>query len=274
MSIDDRLLVALDIDGTILGVDGSIPQATHDQVDRLRAEGHEVMLATGRSVADTMPIHDRLGLDSRFVVSANGATVQERSDLTGTYIRKWVQTFDPSDVLVRLHDGLPGARYAVESPEGVFLFSGRFPDGAFESRGEHVEFDELLGRLAQRLVVVAPDRTTEEFASAIESVGLHHVSYSVGWTSWLDIAPEGVDKGSALERVRAALDIPRSRVVAIGDGRNDIEMLRWASEEGIGVAMNEAPQEVIDAANRLAGPFDEDGLGGALAMLGGSRVAR
>ena len=33
-------------------------------------------------------------------------------------------------------------------------------------------------------------------------MGLHRVSYAVGWTAWLDIAPDGVNKATALERVR------------------------------------------------------------------------
>lgn len=264
-----RLLVALDIDGTILGQDGSIPAATHRQVDRLRASGNEVMLATGRSVADTLPVHERLGLDSRFVVSANGATVLERdSTASEGYRRKWVQTFDPSDVLLRLRSGLVRALYAVESADGVFRYSGRFPDGSFEARGQEVSFEELLREPVQRLVVVAPDQTTEEFAQSIEAIGLHHVSYSVGWTSWLDIAPDGVNKGTALERVRRELGIPRRNVVVAGDGRNDIEMLRWAGEHGRAIVMSEASQDVIDAGTHLTTKFERDGLGRALAKVG------
>ena len=60
-------------------------------------------------------------------------------------------------------------------------------------------------------------------------MGLHKVSYNVGWTAWLDIAPDGVNKATGLERVRDELGIPRSRVLAIGDGRNDIDMLEWAA---------------------------------------------
>lgn len=264
----NRLLIALDIDGTVLDHDGRIPQITHDQVERLRADGHEVMLATGRSVADTLPIHHRLGLDSRFVVSANGATVLERDAAkNGGYSRKWVETFDPRDVLLRLREGLRGARYAVESAEGVFRYSGQFPDGSFEASGREVTFEALLEEPVQRLVVVSPDQTTEDFATAVESVGLHHVSYSVGWTSWLDIAPDGVNKGTALERVRRELEIPRERVVVAGDGRNDIEMLTWASEFGRGIVMGGSPQEVVDAGNVLAESFGHDGLGRALAQL-------
>lgn len=295
MTVGARLLIALDIDGTILGHDGHIPSATHAQVDRLRASGHEVMLATGRSVADTLPIHARLGLDSRFVVSANGATVLERASVPdargsaaaqgtavahgvpdargaaarASYAVKWVETFDPRDVLLRLRDGLEGALYAVESADGVFRYCGRFPDGSFEAAGREVPFEALLDEPVQRLVVVAPDQSTEQFAASVEGVGLHQVSYSVGWTNWLDIAPEGVNKGVALERVRGELGIARADVVVAGDGRNDIEMLEWAAAGGgRAIVMSEAPQEVIDVGTELTGKFTEDGLARALAGVG------
>lgn len=269
MNESDRLLIALDVDGTILGHDGIIPQATMDQVARLREAGHEVMIATGRSRADTMPVHERLGLSSRFIVCANGATLLERDarEPDGYRIAR-TRTFDPSEVLERLRDGMPGARFAVETAEGEFLYSGRFPDAAFEARGTEVAFEALMGTRVLRLVVIAPDQTFEEFMRNIEAIGLHSVSYSVGWTTWLDIAPEGVNKSVALEEARAALGIPRSRVVAAGDGRNDIEMLSWAAEAGTAIAMWEAPPELARVASVIAPPFAEDGLAQALAALG------
>jgi hydroxymethylpyrimidine pyrophosphatase-like HAD family hydrolase len=45
-------------------------------------------------------------------------------------------------------------------------------------------------------------------------------------------------------------------VLAIGDGRNDIEMLEWA---GRGVAMGQSVQQVIDAADDVTAPVGEDG---------------
>ena len=63
-------------------------------------------------------------------------------------------------------------------------------------------------------------------------MGLHHVSYAIGWTAWLDIAPDGVNKATALERVRGWLDLPADRVIAVGDGRNDLEMFAWAGAAG------------------------------------------
>jgi hypothetical protein len=136
----DRLLVALDIDGTILDVDGEIPQSTRDEVARLREQGHEVMLATGRSAADMLPVRERLGLDSRYLVSANGAMVLARDEeatppTNADYSPKWIETFDPTDALIRLRPVLQNARFAVEGPDGVYRYSGSFPDGSFEARG-------------------------------------------------------------------------------------------------------------------------------------------
>ncbi|GMA94977.1 hypothetical protein GCM10025881_18010 [Pseudolysinimonas kribbensis] len=93
-------------------------------------------------------------------------------------------------------------------------------------------------------------------------MGLHKVTYNVGWTAWLDIAPEGVNKATGLEFVAGELGIPRSRVLAIGDGRNDIDMLEWV---GIGVAMGQAPDEVLAVADETTGSDLEDGVAAVLA---------
>ena len=66
-------LVALDIDGTVLHGDGSISNAVIGQVRRLDAAGHQVMLATGRSSAATIPVVEQLGTTLRFLVCSNGA---------------------------------------------------------------------------------------------------------------------------------------------------------------------------------------------------------
>ena len=113
---------------------------------------------------------------------------------------------------------------------------------------------------ATRVVVISPEHEMEDFLSIVERMGLHRVSYNVGWTAWLDIAPDGVNKATALERVRDLLQVPRAQVIAVGDGRNDIDMLRWASAEGLGVAMGQAPADVREVANRMTGSDLENGL--------------
>lgn len=265
----ERWLVALDIDGTVLHEDGSLSPAVIEQVHRVRDAGHEVMLATGRSVAMTMPILDRLDIVPEYVVCSNGAITLRRDDHAPTgYRRHRVETFDASGVLERIRPHLTHANYAVENEEGLYRYHGSFPDGALGAVSEEVPFERLAHEPATRVVVISPGHAMEEFLAAVELMGLHQVSYNVGWTAWLDIAPDGVNKSTALERVRDSLGLPRDRVLCVGDGRNDIEMLDWAmSGGGRGVAMGQAPEEVMAVASEVTGRDIEDGLAQALATL-------
>lgn len=118
----------------------------------------------------------------------------------------------------------------------------------------------MLAIRSTRVVVISPEHAIEDFLTVVERMGLHKVSYNVGWTAWLDIAPDGVNKATALERVRGELGIGRDRVMAVGDGRNDIDMLEWAAEFGRGVAMGQAPREVKAAANEITSSDVQDGV--------------
>jgi 5-amino-6-(5-phospho-D-ribitylamino)uracil phosphatase len=67
--------------------------------------------------------------------------------------------------------------------------------------------------------------------------------------------------------VRSLLDIPRSQVLAVGDGRNDVDMLTWAAEFGRGIAMGQAPAEVKAIATSVAASVLDDGLAQVLARI-------
>jgi HAD superfamily hydrolase (TIGR01484 family) len=227
---DGSWLVVLDIDGTTLREDGSISNAVIEQVRRLDAAGHQVMFATGRSSAATIPVLERVGIMPGFLVCSNGA-ITLRRDLAAPsgYRPEWVESFDPADVLRSIHAHLGNARFAVEDEHGHYRYTDPFPDATIGLDAEHAEFAELLNHPATRVVVISPDHKMETFLTVIERMGLQRMSWAVGWTAWLDIAADGVNKATAMERVRVELGIPRERVMAVADGRNDIELLRWAS---------------------------------------------
>ena len=257
----DRLLIALDIDGTVLTESGTLSDEVLAEVTRVAALGHEVMIATGRSVAMTLPVVDRLGITPEYIVCSNGAiTLKRDASAPLGYARDLVETFDPREVLTTIKASLAQAHYAVEDEDGLSRYTGSFPDGALGAGSEKVEWHELLDQLATRVVVISPEHEMEDFLDVVEQMGLHKVSYNVGWTAWLDIAPDGVNKSTALERVRGLLDIPRERVMAVGDGRNDIEMLEWASESGRGVAMGQAPDDVKAVASEETATDLDDGV--------------
>ncbi|WP_449280869.1 HAD family hydrolase [Leucobacter sp.] len=268
---EQRHLIALDLDGTVLhhGFTGAgdDPESGHidpelgDAIRALHDAGHEVVIATGRSVDATLPIVEKLRIRPEWVVAANGAVTLRRDPLAHrAYRREYVEAFDPSDALVKIRTQLVSARFAVELADGGFLYTDTIPTGTLPARQRRVRFEELLGVQASRVVVVSPDHRLEEFLDAVETLGLTHVSYAVGSTSWLDIAPDGVTKASALEVIAEKVGIDDSRIFAAGDGRNDIDMLRWAARRGDSVAMGQAVPEVQAAAGRVTGTIEEVGL--------------
>lgn len=260
-------LVALDIDGTIIHEDETLTQPVHDAVTRAKDAGHLVTLATGRSWESTHPILSALALDPEYVVCANGAvTMMRDAGSEHGYRRELVHTFDPTPVLDRIKEGLPGGRFMVEDAEGHRLYTEGMVTWNLEE-GTQVEFSELASVPVSRVVVVSPEHEPNEFIELIDALGLHQVSYAIGWTAWLDIAPEGVNKGAALERVREILGVPADRVLAVGDGRNDIEMFEWAGEHGRAVAMGQAPDEVKAVATEVTADVQGDGLVAALDAL-------
>ena len=263
-----RLFIGLDVDGTLIRLDETISDAVREQVRRMHRLGHEVTLATGRSWEAAGPILEHFGLTPEYVVCSNGALVMQRdASEPGGYRREWVETFDPGEVLRTIRDTLPRGSYMVEDATGFRRYTEGMTDWKL-TNAEQVDFDQLLDFPASRVVVVAPELDNEEFLDVVERMGLNRVSYSIGWTAWLDIAPHGVNKGSALARVQEELGIPRSDVLVAGDGRNDIEMFEWAVEGGgRAIAMGQAPDELKALATEVTGTVDDDGLAAVLAAL-------
>ena len=261
----EGVLVALDVDGTVVDLDEAMSDRVRSAVRRVAEAGAHVVVATGRSLHGTLPVLQRLGLHDGFAVCSNGAvTVQLDATEPEGYRVVSLHTFDPSGVAEALHEHLPAGLFAVEVLGRGFKLTAPFPDGELTGEMEVVPFTELFTEPVMRVVVRSPEHSSAEFSSLVEEVGLHGVAYSVGWTAWLDLAPDGVTKASALEEVRVRLDVERAATLAVGDGRNDVEMLRWA---GRGVAMGNAPAEVRAAADAVTGHVDDDGLATVLEDL-------
>ncbi|MCL2455035.1 MAG: Cof-type HAD-IIB family hydrolase [Micrococcales bacterium] len=258
-------LVALDVDGTLLRYDQTVSDEVRAALAQVRDSGMHVVLATGRSVAALMPVAQDLGLTDGYAVCSNGAiTLRLDPEAPGGYELADVITFDPGPALRALAVELPDALIAVEDLGVGFRLSAPFPEG--ELAGEHsvVGFEDLVSDPATRVVIRAPGATPEEFHEIVQRVGLHEVTYAIGWTAWMDLTPGGVSKASALEQIRQRLGVEPFATVAVGDGSNDLEMLRWAAR---GVAMGHASARVREVADEVTGTVDDDGVVDVLRSL-------
>jgi Cof subfamily protein (haloacid dehalogenase superfamily) len=257
-------LVALDIDGTLFAnlpstgeVEETISPAVLDAVHRAYDAGAHVVLATGRSTSGITQVWDMIGLppDGATVLSvaSNGSVTFSYPPLE---VRSTV-TFDAREIVTMLMEHVPNAAVAVEEVGSGYRINRPFPDGEITGTMTVQTVAELVAEPVTRVIIRDPHSSEEEFIELAEKLGLHGTNYFIGWTAWLDIAPEGVSKASALDSVATELGVAQADVLAIGDGRNDMEMLRWA---GRGVAMGQAPLEVQEAADDVTETVHNDGV--------------
>ena len=259
---DERLLVALDVDGTILDINGRVSERMMASLARLRTYGVQIVISTGRGIQAALPVAYHVGLTDGWMICANGAvTLRMDPAAPGGYEIADAVTFDPTDAIAALTRAVPDGIVAVEVLGDGFKVSRPFPDGELIEAQRVVSLEEMSAQPVTRVVLRAPGMDVGEFSTLVAGCGLHSVEYAIGWTAWLDVAPEGVTKASALQSLAARLGTGASRTIAVGDGTNDVEMLRWA---GIGAAMGSAPESVKESSDIVTGPVWHDGCAALL----------
>ena len=247
-------LVALDIDGTLVDPDNNFSPAVEAAVHAVLDAGTHVVLSTGRGLTATRPLAERLALPKPYLVCSNGAvTVRLHPEPELLDIVR----FDPGPVLHLLLERMPDVLVAVEELGVGYRVNKPFPPGELTGQLVVEPLEKLVADPATRVILREPSNEAERFLDVIDRVGLHGVSYYIGYTAWLDIAPDGVSKATALEKITNRLGVDRADVLAIGDGANDVEMLAWA---GRGVAMGNATPAVQEVADAVTKSRADDGV--------------
>jgi len=269
-----RLLVA-DVDGTLTDSRHEINAATLRAVDRIRAGGVLVMLATGRRYRDTLAVQERLGIDDAPLVTASGALVKRPTD----HATLWRAAFAPD--LLR---GVLGAVVAAGHEPVVYtddFAAGRdfhcrtlaHADPGGGGLAEYLHRNAHLADVRPDLDVAPPEGVFAGFtmgsrhamlalqaglAEAFPQALSTHVIKSPRYREWLcEIAPAGITKWSGVTHVAAGWGIGPHEICAVGDDLNDLPMIRGA---GLGVAMGNAADEVRAAADVVVGTHDGTGI--------------
>jgi HAD superfamily hydrolase (TIGR01484 family) len=202
-------------------------------------------------VADLLELHgpDRERL---WIVASNGAVVFRYPPLEVVH----EETFDAAPAVAAILEQRPRALVAVEERGVGYRVNRPFPEGELTGESTITEVADLVAVPVSRVIIRDPEATADDFVALAERLGLQGTDYVVGWTAWLDLAPVGVNKASGLAYVAHELGVKAADVLAIGDGRNDIEMLQWAAR---GVAMGQAVREVHEAADAVTDTVYDDG---------------
>ena len=259
-------LVATDLDGTLLGVDGTVSPYTRDVLAALEERGVPVVFVTGRPIRWMETLWESVGGHGLAILS-NGGIVY---DVANHSVRR-AHTIDP-DVLRRtgqlLRDAVPGTTFALEKTTG-FSREAEFMPRLQVNAAAHVVgpledlVDDQVVKLLARHELLGP----EEFWHLAESAVGHEVTTT--WSSvgtLVEISGPGVTKATTLAELCVDLGVVRDEVVAFGDMPNDLALLEWA---GTSYAMENAHATVRERAQHLAGHHAEDGVARTLATLFG-----
>jgi hydroxymethylpyrimidine pyrophosphatase-like HAD family hydrolase len=254
------MLVACDIDGTLLEHGEKIPAETVATLDLVRAAGHKVVLATGRSLVGLLPIATRLGLTEGFAVCSNGAvTIRLDRGAASGYAIQDAQRFDTSAVIGRALALEPGAYVGVEEVGWGWRVNALFARESLNGEQKQVQVADLCAAPATRVALHGPG--IAQHAKALAESG---VTVTPAGPDWLDVTAPRTNKATTLERLRVHMGIRRESTVAVGDGANDIDMLVWADR---GVAMGHAPEAVRAAAGETTGTISQHGAVAVLRSL-------
>lgn len=260
-------LLALDMDGTLLDSQKRISPRTRTALEELAKRGVALAFSTGRNAKELLDYTSELPF-IRYGVLASGSFVY---DLTQS--RTLATTPIPHDAL--------RATISVARGEDALIFLS-CPDGtraqqvtidrlgSYGMRAYQAMYDLICERIDDPLSWIAsnPQRVMKmdvyhydeaaygRMSSKLEESGVPIQLFS-SEPGCMEATAAGVDKGSGLRMLAAHLRVSMDEVVAVGDGGNDLAMLRAA---GLPVAMGNASPEIREAARAIVDDNDHDGI--------------
>lgn len=269
-------LLALDIDGTLVGPSLVLPDRTAAAIRAAVRRGVHVSIATGRMATSAQTFADQLGLTGQ-IIAYQGALIRDMPAVNG------VRAGRPRVGRLRFHRPLPPdvARDAIRWSEAhglephvnhleriVILASSPYVDDYSKFLGARAEtVPDLVAyveRPVTKVISVADAPTPMELLPEARRVFAGRAAPTVSHPRFLEFVAPGVSKGSALARLARSLRVPLAQAMAIGDNMNDLEMIDAA---GHGVAMPSAPPEVRAVARYLAPPLEADGAAEIIEQL-------
>lgn len=258
-------LIAADVDGTLLNARKELTPAVAEAIARARAAGAVFTLATGRpyqGVARFLPL---LGGDVPLILY-NGAVVTTARTRRQLFHR----TMPPAAALRLMEEGLRrGAAVVVWCRERLYIgqpaaLSADYAGKSGVAALPLADPAALAEAGVTKLIWIADPERTAAYRAQMEAFPTEGVCACLSEPTYLEFMAAGVSKAAGLAAAAAALGIPREETLALGDGENDLSMLRWA---GMGVAMGSAPALVRAEADYVTASSEQDGLALALEDL-------
>jgi|HigsolmetaAR202D_1030399.scaffolds.fasta_scaffold05596_4 Cof subfamily protein (haloacid dehalogenase superfamily) len=270
--MDSIRLIGIDVDGTLVGASGVVSSRVWEAAARARAAGIRLVLCSGRPAFGIAVEYARTLDPDGWHVFQNGASIVHLGSAESLSVRLPLHATDfvieQSRRTGRVLELYSDREYVTESAsewarEHAELLGVEFVRGSF---------DRLREAAVRAQWLVSPQEADEIVAAAPNEVELAKSSSPLmPHTTFIGLTRAGVSKGSALRTVAERLGIPLARTMYIGDAGNDLSAMRIA---GCAVAMANADEAVIAAADYVAGHVDTGGLADAIELALDASIAR
>jgi Cof subfamily protein (haloacid dehalogenase superfamily) len=256
-------LIALDIDGTLVGDDLVIGERTLAAVGEASRRGIAVSLVTGRMATSAMPFAEALGLTGP-LVAQQGALIRAMSKpgskRPGRLLYHRPLTPDVTVEIVRWcqeRDLIPHfnhLEWMIVASDESRLDEYRLFVGDRLRTVPNIAVRAL--RPVTKVVAIGEGEHSLELLDEARAHFGGRAAVTLGHPRFLEFLAPGVSKGMAIRWLARRLRVPLGQCVAMGDQYNDLEMI---AEVGHGVAMPTAPAAVQAVARFVAPPVSQEG---------------
>lgn len=274
-------LIAIDLDGTLLGKDGKISEANQEAIRKRQAKGDIVAFCSGRSLHDMQTIAEVSNLDVAFICGNGSLT-----SVNGEIIRSQILA---GDKLKELMAEVSKAElyFEIYTNKGVYVEKNRQPilekekQELFDAPEEREGADTIIQLQQKQYGLVQVDDYLAAGVLDLEPYKLFiltfrrqelekledkwkdraDISLTTSGYQKLEIAHPDASKGNALAELAKYYNVSKENTIAIGDNFNDISMFQYA---GTAIAMQNAEPDVKEYADHITRYNDEAGVSYAL----------
>ncbi len=272
-------LLALDIDGTLVGDDLVLRERTLAAVRAAVHRGVRVSIVTGRMISSALRFAEELDLRDP-IVGFQGALIRAMPAPSSTRVGRLLvhrplpaRTAREAVRWCREHDLDPHVnhleRFIIReddpNAEDYSVFLG--------ARAELVtDIEAWIEQPVTKVIAVGEEPVPLDSLEPAQRLFAGRAEVTVSHPRFIEWVAPGVSKGWAVRWLARRAQVPLTQVMAIGDQLNDLEMLSTA---GHGVSMPSAPTAVRAAARYVAPPLAEEGAAQVIEelVLGGRRHA-
>lgn len=256
--------LVLDVDGTLLGSDRKVSDATREAIVMAQERGKVIAIASGRSIAGVRRTAASISLDEfgGYVIANNGTSVVNCK--TGECV---YNQFVDQSLLRPVFEAAKamGIGIGVYRDERKEFISGNgnnkfFENDAKELKITFLETEHFLKDvnfpINKIMLAAEPSKMGMVEKEMSERFG-DRLNVFRSDACFVELLPRFVDKGVAVDKLVRHLGISKEQIICVGDSFNDLPMIRIA---GLGVAMGNAQEEVKRSADYVTGSNDEDGI--------------